>query len=131
MSEWVVVANFNNIHEASDSVSVLDASGILCELKDTNGYNMMKPFDIVGSTVKLIVREEDSADAIALLLEAGTIKTQDLGPDKSMASLSSFLVKWKVSRSLTTMQNILIYAIAGVVLIALLVLILNNRIVRF
>ena len=93
MADWVVIASYGNIHEASEALSLLQVDDIWCDLKDQNLHGFMKPFDIVGSDVKLIVKETDSTKAIQLLVDAGLIKISDLGPNKANEWLNKLFRK--------------------------------------
>ena len=91
MSDLVVVAQFNNVHEASAALAILEAEGIPCFLKDEFNSSYMKPFDFVGSAVKIVVSEKDSALALELLIDAEILKREDLGLDPAFSRLSETL----------------------------------------
>lgn len=125
MPDWVVVANFNNIHEASPAMAFLNGSGIRCELRDANVSSLMKYFDMVGSTVKLLVRDEDSGTALRILLDADIIKTSDLGPDPATVQLDRILNRPWIIKMLNNGQSLSIYLVGIFIILFLLILVVG------
>lgn len=125
MSDFTVIAQFSNLHEAAPAMALLEASEIGWELRDTAGSSVMKPFDMVGSTVKLMVLEEDSAPALEILIEGGIIKTGDLGPDPSVAWLDRVLYKPWIIKMLNNGKSLSIYLVAIFIILFLLILVVG------
>lgn len=123
MRDWKVIAQFDSIHEASDALTLLESADIPVSLVHVSGSIFMKPFDFVGSTVKLCVMEDKLPDAIEILISAGYIRPQDLGPDSTLSMLERWLDKPWVHRMFGQFKKITLAILAGLLLLILLILI--------
>lgn len=126
MQEFVVIATFPNVHDTAVAIATLDEEGIHSELKDEFNSTNMKPFDFVGSTVKLQVKNEDAAAAIAILIREGYLSENDLGPDKTMAWLAGILNKPFFQKTIQLTESLLFWLIAVSVIIVLLVIVMYS-----
>lgn len=126
MQEFVVIATFPNVHDTAGAIAILDEEGIHSELKDEFNSSNMKPFDFVGSTVKLQVKNEDAAAAISILIREGYLSEKDLGPDKAMAWLAGILKKPFFQRAIQLTESFLFWVVAIGVILILLVIFMNT-----
>lgn len=125
MSDLVVIANFDAAHDASAAISFLESAGIYSVLKDEFVNSNMHYLDIIGSTVKVMVKEEDSTQAIQVLIDHGMLKPEDLGPDLLHDKLDKKLNEDSYWRAIYWSEQKL-YVIALVLLVLLLLIFVVN-----
>lgn len=123
MSDFVVVASFQNVHDASGAIGLLSSEDIYSQLKDELNNPFIKPFDRVGSDVKLLVRKEDAARAISILIQENIISEKDLGPDPSVAWLTKKLNQPWVQKVFSLFESFFFWLIAIAIIVGLLIII--------